>query len=283
MDGVTPALASREARHDGAARIRWGVDADGRTRLADLFQRAPLRVLLPDAVDDAVPHAVLLNTAGGLVGGDRLEIEIALEPGARALVTQQAAEKVYRSAGADVTVANRLAVGDRAWLEWLPQETILFEGARLRRRLTLDLAGSGAALAGEILVFGRHARGERMLSGAAFDGWEIRRDGRLLWADALDLGDDPGAALGSSAGFGGAVALGTLVCAIPDAASRLDAAREALGDTTEAGASVVGEILLVRFLDARPDALRRRFAAVWAALRRAALGLPPVLPRVWHV
>jgi len=194
----------------------------------------------------------------------------------------QAAEKVYRSAGPDSTVESRLAVGAGGWLEWLPQETILFDGARLVRRLSLDLAGDAHALAGEIVVFGRLARGERVTSGFLHDAWEIRRDDRLVWADALRL-DDPEAALAAPAGFGGPTALGTLVYARPDAAALLGAARAALGPEPGAGASVVGDVLLLRLLSDAPHRLRRRFGAAWMSLRAAAGGLPPALPRLWHI
>ena len=133
----------------------------GTTRLARLFQKAPLRVLMPRPAPGEPPCAVLLNTSGGIVGGDALQVEVRLEAGAAAVVTSQAAEKAYRSAGADATLDVALDLADGAWLEWLPQETILFDGARLRRRLRVDAAAQARLLAIDMLVFGRRARGER--------------------------------------------------------------------------------------------------------------------------
>ena len=125
-----------------------------------------------------------------------------------------AAEKVYRSLGAtDTRIATRLALGSGAVLEWIPQETILFDGARLERRLRAALAEDAVLLAAETLVFGRAARGERMRSGALLDAWRIHGPDGLLWADALALPDDPGEALGAPFGFNGAEALGTVLLA----------------------------------------------------------------------
>ena len=123
---------------EGAARLVFA--RRGTTRLARLFQKAPLRVLMPRPAPGEPPCAVLLNTSGGIVGGDALQVEVHLEAGAAAVITSQAAEKAYRSAGADATLDVALELADGAWLEWLPQETILFDGARLRRRLRVDAA-----------------------------------------------------------------------------------------------------------------------------------------------
>ena len=156
-------------------------------RLARLEQRAPLRVLFPRVAADELVEAVLLNTGGGVVGGDRLAVEIEAGPDARMRLTTQAAEKVYRSAGPSCALDVRLAAGRDAWLEWLPQETILSDGCRIRRQLVLDLAPGARALAGEVVVFGRAAHGEALSAGALSERWWLRRDGRLLWADALRL------------------------------------------------------------------------------------------------
>ena len=266
----------------GGARVRLR-DDDGTTRLAELWHHDPVRVLMPRPVDDVLPHVVVLNTAGGLVGGDSVAVAIELGPSARALVTGQAAEKVYRSDGPMVGIENTLTAGDGAWLEWMPQETILFDGARLRRRLTLDLGGDARCLAAEMVVFGRRARGETVETAIFEDRWDLRRDGRLIWTDALALGPGAGAQLRASFGFGGAAAMATLIYAAPDAARYLTGLRTLLGEETGIAATCLGEVLLVRALAADPAPLRRNLARIWRHLRAEAGGLPAILPRLWHI
>ncbi|MCR6631897.1 MAG: urease accessory protein UreD [Magnetospirillum sp.] len=245
-------------------------------RLARLYQRAPLRVLFPDPPPGEPPQAALVTTSGGLTGGDRQDIAVAVGEGTRASVVASAAEKIYRSTGADAAVEVSLAAGPGAWLEFLPQETILFDGARLRRRTTVDLAATAEVLAGEMLVFGRTARGERFTHGLARDEWRIRRDGRLVWADALHMADP--AVLAARAGFGGAVACATLILAAPDPAVWRDRVRDLLaGYGGRAGATVVNGMLVARWLDEDAQALRNNFGAVWSALRGGAM------PRLWHI
>jgi len=123
------------------------------TGLADLYQQAPLRVLFPRPARGDLPAAMLTNTAGGLVGGDELTIRVRAGAGSAAMACAQAAEKVYRSTGADSRVEVALTAEAGAWLEWLPQETILFDGARLRRRTVIDLAPEARLLAGGMLAF----------------------------------------------------------------------------------------------------------------------------------
>jgi urease accessory protein len=197
----------------------------------------------------------------------------------------QAAEKVYRSAGTATTrIGTALEVGAGGWLEWLPQETILFADCRLDRRLSLDLAGDGRAMAGEILVFGRIARGERTRTGLVHDVIEVRRSGRLVWADALHLEGDYGRVLDSPAGFAGAAACATFVYAGPDGGGRLETARGLLdAEGVRTGATVVNGVLVARWLAEEPRRLRAAFGAFWASFRAEVGGLPALLPRLWDV
>ncbi|MCP5368942.1 MAG: urease accessory protein UreD [Hyphomicrobiales bacterium] len=272
----------------GAAELRYA-RKHGATGLDHLYVRDPLKLLFPRPEAGEPPTAVVVTTSGGLVGGDELSLAIEVGAGADSLVTAQAAEKVYRSTGPDARVDVALAAGDGAWLEWLPQETILFEGARLRRQTGLNLAAGARALAGEILVFGRVARGEEMTRGLVRDAWRVRRDGRLTWADALHLdGDGPGGLAGPlnhPAGFAGARACATAVYAAPGAEADLDAAREILGQPAgvRAGVTAFPGLLVARFLAVEPLALRRAFAAYWAGLRHRLAGRPARLPRLWQI
>lgn len=277
---VAPALAGIH----GVARIGYAWDG-GASRLATLEQRSPLRVLFPRPAAGDPPIAALVTTSGGLVGGDRLDVAVSAGENASVLAIGQAAEKVYRSLGSDCRVAISLDVADGGWLEWLPQETILFEGARLRRSTVLDVRAGGCALAGEMLVFGRVARGERMTRGLVRDSWRVRIDGRLAWADALHMeGQDVLRCLDAPAGFGGARAYATALYAGPDAGDRIDLARALVAQAgVRSGATLCGPVLVARWLGADPAAVRSAFEKFWTGFRAAAKDLPARLPRLWHV
>jgi urease accessory protein len=271
----------------GVAEIGF-VMKDGLTRLSHLYQHDPLRVLFPDAAPGEPPVAVIVTTSGGLVGGDRLAIGVDIGAGASAHVTAQAAEKIYRSNEPDTSLDIALRVGMGARLEYLPPETILFDGARLRRRAVVDLAADAVLLAGEILVFGRIASGERMAKGLVHDAWELRREGRLIWGDSFHLADDSmGSVLNKAADpacLDGAAACATLLLAAPDAATFLAGARETIAaNGVRGGATLVGGVLVMRLLAAEPASLRRAYVALAGHLRAAQAGLPAQLPGLWHV
>lgn len=272
----------RLERGDGAAEIAFARLSDGRTALADLYQRAPCRVLTPKEEPGDPAQAVLLTTSGGIADGDKLSIKLRVGEGAAATVTSQAAEKVYGARLADPAIIRvSLAVESGAWTEWLPQETILFEGARLDRRTVAEVAPSGRLLACESVVFGRLARGERFGSGLLHDGWQVRRAGKLVWHDALRLEGDIAALIDRQASFDGAEAMATALYVADDAAAHLDAARALLGESVRSGVSVVNGILIARwFGDAL--AVRRSLTAYLTEFRVVAAGLPARLPRVWH-
>jgi urease accessory protein len=285
VDGTTAApiapieIASRPRLFDGVADVSFARRGE-ETVLAHLHQKPPLRVLFP-RTDDPLPLAVLANTAGGLVGGDRMATDVRVGAGAAVRMTAQAAEKVYRSLGAETVVDNRLHVQEGAWLEWLPQETIVFDRARLRRRLRIELAADARVLAGEILVFGRVARDERVTTGLLHDAWEVRRDGRLAWADALHLDADIQATLAAAAAFGGGLGYATMIYAAPDGAAHLDALRGMVGE--EGAATCIGSMLIARWLSTDPYRVRQSFGRAWCSLRQHVRGLPAQLPPIWYV
>jgi urease accessory protein len=268
-----------DVRMHGRAELGF-VRADGVDRLERLYQRAPLRVLFPDPPAGEPPLAALVTTSGGLAGGDRLELAVTVGEQARAVVMASAAEKIYRSTGPDTVVEVAARAESGATLEILPQETILFDGARLRRSTRLDAAAGARVLAGEMLVFGRTARGERLSHGLVRDAWELRRGGRLVWADALHLDDM--ALLKAPAGFGGAVAAASLVALLDDPAAARDRLR-GLEQGGRFGATVVNGVLVARWLDDDARRLRRGFGAAWAMLRAAELGLAERMPRLWEI
>src|SRR5262249_13955659 len=151
--------------------------------------RDPLRVLFPRPAAGDPALAVLVTTSGGLVAGDRLTIAIRLAPGATAHVTASAAEKIYRSTGPITAVGQALTVSSSAILEFLPPETILFDGARMRRETSIELGAGAGFLGGDIVIFGRRARGEGLTSGLLHEVWTVRREGDLVWGDAVHLED----------------------------------------------------------------------------------------------
>tara|TARA_B100001971_G_scaffold208341_1_gene230030 strand:+ start:78 stop:953 length:876 start_codon:yes stop_codon:yes gene_type:complete len=271
---------------DGRARLSFVADADGMTRLDDLFQRDPQRILFPNPPKDDITQAVIVTTSGGLVGGDQISVEIETGEHAQALVMAQAAEKIYRSAGADSQINVRLEAAPSSWLEYLPQETILFDGARLRRSTAIDVAEGGRLLAGEMMVFGRLGHGEQFRFGLAHDGWEVSQNGHLVWADTLHLKDDIAAVTGKPACFDSAVAAATGVYIGVDAEQHLTTARDifaARDTTTLTGATFVNGVLVMRWLGRDAFALRNDFGAFWCAFRNQVAELPAALPRLWNM
>ena len=252
------------------------------TRLAELHQRAPLRALFPHEPATGVATAVLLTTSGGMVGGDAFGVSVNAGERARALVTTQAAEKIYRSLGADGRIDVSLQVASNAWLEWMPQETILFDGSRLVRTITIELGPGARLLAGEMLVFGRIAMGERFRHGRLRDTWRVSRAGRLLWHDALGLEDDIPGRIDALAGLGGAAALATLLYAGDDCSEHLAAVRPLLAaEVIRVAATCVNGLLIVRALAHDARLLRDWLMRVWRSTRAHLDALPPALPRVW--
>jgi urease accessory protein len=249
---------------------------EGRTVLGGLYQSPPMRALFPDPEADEAPICALVNTAGGLAGGDRVDIALSLGPGARASFSTPAAEKIYRSLGPATEISVNLQAGPGAVFEWIPQETILFEGARLDRRLSADIAEDASLLLAEALVFGRAARGETWRRGALQDFWRITRGGKLLWADGLSLGDDIAADFADPFGLANAEALGSLVLAGPLAAPDL---RDALREDGALASLVRPGLLVTRWLGGAVE-VREGLGAAICRLRPA-LGLPARLPRLW--
>jgi urease accessory protein len=214
-----------------------------------------------------------MNTAGGLTGGDHLRWSASASPGAKLVLTTPACERVYRSLGGDAVVETRLAAGAGAHLDWLPQETILFEHSRLDRRLEIDLADGATLTAVEAVLLGREAMGETAHNARLRDNWRIRRNGRLIHAEATILSADPHERSGNSL-LAGALAFATVLHVAPDAERRLEAVRALLPET--GGASVVGERLTVRLLAVSGLALRRSLSPIIALLSAAGS-----VPRLW--
>jgi urease accessory protein len=222
-------------------------------------------------------EAVLINTGGGMAGGDRMAIGIRLAAGAAATVTTQSAEKIYRTQGAATEIAVRLDLAGGSRLNWLPQETILFSQSRVRREVDIALAGNASLIFAESVVFGRAAMGEAMGRGSFRDRWRVRRGGALVFAEDVRLDGDFGRLLQRKAVGDGARALATVLVVAPDAEARIDAARTALTDAaSQCGASAWNGMLVARFVSLNAQALRADLARFLERLS----GNP--MPRSWQ-
>jgi urease accessory protein len=260
-------------RAQGAVRFDVNL-VEGVTRRGHLHESGSLRVRFPSPEAEGL-SAVFVNTAGGIAGGDRFDIEIAAGEGTRLAVTTAAAEKIYRAAGpaAQLNIALKAAAG--AHLAWLPQETILFDRARVARRIDIDLADSASLLLCEIAVFGRAAMGERMLQGEFVDRWRLKRGGRLVFAENVRLDGDIGEKLARPAVAKGGVAVGTALM-VPGDEALVERLRELSGSFGgEVGISCWNGFAMARFC--AQDASRLR-ADMMAVLGRAS---GSALPRLW--
>jgi len=257
---------------------------DGATVVERLYQDGAAKARLPREAARGLKDVTLINLAGGLTGGDVFRQRLVWEAGAQAGATTQAAEKIYRAAAGDVRLRTALAVGAGAWAEWLPQETILFEGAALDRRLTVDLVGDGRLLAVEPLVFGRLAMGERLRHTRLRDRLEVRVDGRRVWFDVNRLTPPVDALLDRPALGGGARALATVLYVAADAGERLADLRAIVEDTAvTGGVSRLGPVAVARLAAPDPAALRRALLTALARARAELGGWPACLPRAWHI
>ena len=280
MNAFRPVVAAEAGaltplpRARGEARVAAKLSG-GRSVLAGLRQQGAAKAMTPRHGGDDL-QAILLNTAGGVTGGDRFTVHGAAGPGAWLTLASQTAERAYRARQGEVgRIDVTLSAAAGARIDWLPQETILFEAAALRRRIDVDLAEDARFLAVEPVILGRAAMGERITRLAFRDDWRVRRAGRLVYADALRLdGAAPGpATLGRNTAFA------TILYAAPDAEARLEEVRGLLPDQSEpaiGGASLIrAGVLAARLAAPTGFALRRALLPILARLR----GAP--LPRTW--
>ena len=245
------------------------------TVLDDLRQEGCLKLRFPRPQNWA--EAVLLNSSGGVAAGDALSAEIVAGPGTQLCVSAQAAERFYRAVPDSLPsrVRNTIRVADGAALEWLPQETILFDQSSLDRVLDISLEEGARFLGVEMMIFGRRAMGESVRQVELSDTIRLRRAGRLIWHDAIRFTGNPSEALAQAAIGRGAIALASLLYAAPDAESRLPELRAALAPF-EAGVSLLDGLLTARILAPEGATLRAAVLAGLATLRDGR-----AMPRVW--
>lgn len=269
LDVSSPSENMQRAK--GRAEVGFGARG-----LKHLYQSGCSKVLLPQNFQP-VPEAVLINTSGGVTGGDRLEYSASVQDGSALTVTTQAAERIYRTSSGEGFITNTLTLDAGSRLEWLPQETILFEGSALKRQLNVTMDESASLLALETLVLGRKAMGETLQHAHLSDQWRIRRGKRLIYADAFRF-SKPEVETQSTATLKGHRALATLVYVAPDAEDRLLHARRLLDfKDVDAAASAWNGLLTLRFLAADAQPLRKALISFLTQFRGCDL------PRVWHM
>jgi len=271
-----PADTTRLQRIKATGRVS-AVFKEGRSRLDRLYQEGSAKIRLPRLPGSAL-EVVLINTGGGLTGGDRLEWDVEAGPGAALVTTTQACEKVYRSSSGEARVTCRLRAGENGFLAWLPQETILYDASALSRTLEVDLAASARALIVEATIFGRTAMGERVRQARFRDRWRVRVDGRLVHAEDLAIEGGVDELLARAAIGNGAIAIATVLMVDRDAEARLPAVRDVIGPGDGASAWSLGTSgkLLARLAATDGHGLRQKLIPLLRLLSGEA-----GLPRIW--
>jgi len=278
-------MYSPEAVHLRAwrAELELGFERRGaRTVLASRRQDGPLAVqkpLYPEG--DGICHAIVLHPPGGIAGGDELEIAVRAADHARALLTTPGAAKWYRTSGPWASQSLAIEVGDGGCIEWLPQETIVFDGALAGMRTELRLAGSARYIGWEILCLGRSGSGERFARGMCRPETRLLRDGRLLRFERGTI-EGGGALLESPAGLGGETVCGTLLASAEGLQALLARCRELKPESGAGAVTVLPGVLVARYLGGSSESAKRYFAGLWAVLRPAVAGCEAVEPRIWR-
>jgi urease accessory protein len=272
----TPAQSEIFAGNRAISRIALSVAADAdRSRRQRVHEEGALRVRFPNVSNRDALEAVIVNTAGGMAGGDRFDLDITVGSGAKLTITTAAAEKIYRSLGPDTEIRVKLDIGSAGTLGWLPQETILFDQIRLHRSIEADLAPDASLLLAEGVVFGRSAMGETLAHGHFFDRWRVRRAGALIFAESLRLDDAIAERLSQWAVAGSAAAIAS-VLKVPGDDAAVAAVRAKEKDFAgEVGVSAWNGLALARLVAPDGAALHRDLIAVLTAF-----GNMP-LPRLW--
>jgi urease accessory protein len=248
--------------------------AAGATRRGRVREQGAWRVRCPGPPAPEL-EAMIVNTGGGMAGGDALALDVAVGPGASLVVTSAAAEKVYRTLGCETSITAKLDVAAGGALAWLPQETILFDRARLRRTIEVDLAADAGLLLAEAVIFGRSGMGEAVAEGCLLDCWRVRRGGRLIHAETARLDGSVAAKLAQSAVSKGGIAMANILL-VPGDEETVAAVRAACRECRgEVGASAWNGLAVVRLVAADGAALRHDLASILTTIRGGRL------PRLW--
>lgn len=260
------------------ARLELGfVHKYGKTVLTHRRHFGPLTVQRPFYPERDVCHVYVLHPPGGVVAGDNLTIDVNAATGSAALVTTPAAGKFYRSAGELARQTVTLKVAADASLEWLPQETIIYEGARAATELKLELEATTRFIGWEMLALGRPAADEGFTMGEAGMNWQIFRAGELFYRERLKIDAQ---AFAANWGLNGNSACGTLF-ASPATSAQLESVQQLIGDSEGRGVTLIDDMLICRALDSRADRLREFFQLVWRTLRPDVVKRDACAPRIW--
>jgi urease accessory protein len=268
-------------RAEGSGRIVVSGSENG-NHIMDVFQRSPIRILFPRAGGGALEEAVFVNTAGGVAGGDRLESGVTALADASLAVTSQAAEKIYRALNEPARIATKLKARESAKLAWLPQETIVFNWGRLSRETEIELSSGAELLALEWIVLGRAAHGEEMIGGHINDGWRVKKDGRLIWADSFRATDEMFAHLHRKALLSNYKAVATLIYFGPHLDTRLEFLRDiAPSFECHCGATSVAGLIVARFAAEVSSDLRLALRSFLQQFSRELGPGPFRVPKMW--
>jgi urease accessory protein len=271
LDTTDTILAANRAIGRVALEAKW---AEGATRRGRVHEQGAWRLRCPGPPAREL-EAMIVNTAGGMAGGDRLALDFAVGPGARLVVTSAAAEKVYRTLGSETLITAKLDIAAGGELAWLPQETILFDRARLRRTIEVDLAADARLLLAEAVILGRSGMGETVTEGFWLDRWRVRRAGTLLHAETVRLDGTVATKLAQGAVAKGCIAMAT-VLSVPGDEAIVAAARAASQSCRgEVGASAWNGLAVVRLIGADGAALRHDLACILMTIRGGRL------PQLW--
>lgn len=268
-------------RSEGSGRIVVSGSERG-TRIMDVFQRSPIRVLFPRVGKAPIEEAVLVNTAGGIAGGDRLESCVTALGNASIAVTSQAAEKVYRALKEPAQVVTKLEAHECARLAWLPQETIVFNWARLNRNTEINLSSGCELLALEWLLLGRAAHGEEVVGGHIIDTWRVKKDGRLIWADTFRVTDEIFPHVRRKALLSDCKAIATLLYFGPALDKRLEFLRDLIPSLQcQCAATSVSGLIVVRFSAKASSDLRLALRSLLGQFGQELGPGPFRVPKMW--
>ncbi len=284
MEEVPASAGLKLARSEGQVEVGFK-QQNNTSCLRHLYQSGCGRVRFPSVDHPDMPEAVLINTAGGLTGGDKMRFEIVVDEEARLTVTGQAAEKIYKSIGPEVSIEAHLAVKSGGYLEWLPQETILFEKAKLRRLNKVELSSGSTFLAVEATVLGRRASGEALRNAHLIDGWKIWQNGKLVWFDQFRLNGNMDELLLKPALLDGATSFATLVLVTEDAEKYVQLARNVADECASriGVSSFDANLTVIRLMDSEAYSLRQSLVTLLIRLRNELAGATVPMPAVWEV
>lgn len=272
------AITAESSASHWEAELKLGFAKRGeKTVLAKREHRGPLTVQRPFYPEGPVCHVYLLHPPGGVVAGDRLHFDISADHGSQALITTPAAGKFYRSAGGEAKQMVNLQIAANASLEWLPQETIVYEGARLNSSMNIELAEQTNFIGWEVLALGRPAAGEGFETGQALLNWRISRAGRLFYIERLRLDAE---AFQARWGLFGHSACGTMFV-YPATPLHLAAVQTLIGEEPNRGVTLIEGLLICRGLDRRADWLKGFFERIWELVRGDVVGREVCAPRIW--